>query len=222
MADVVRFYLPSTGAAAVSPAYYAMDYPCTTRLAAVTTKITSALTAFGQVSYGNTGVAKTAGIMQYVSAAQSAREWTTADSIKCQGRCLATSNFTTAYLYLVIRVVSNDGGTFRGTLYAGVSPTDWSEAWPGVNRSIAGGAGSHVHVQNSVKGQANDRIVMDIGLQGNQNSGWDNSVIYFGDAVSTDLPENETATDDYNAWIEFTEETGGGGDVTRPLTGVSG
>ena len=206
MADIVRYYLPSTGAAAVSPAYAATweTVNSVVRLAAVTTKISSAM-ASQDTAEPETGVAKDNLCVQYVTAALAAREWTTSDSLKIQILSARGSAVTTAYLRLVVRVVSNDGGTFRGTLYDGVDDNNFPTS-PYTNRNMGGS----VNVQNAVSQQLNDRLVIEIGGLQNNSGAWDGIVLRVGDNNASDLPENETGTDAYNPWVEFTMETGGG------------
>ena len=222
MATVIRFYMPSTGASAVDPAYSASwgdADPAANdgRLAAVTARIDSAM---GWID-GYFAGAETAklGFRQYVTAAQAAHDWTTADSIKFQALGLKESGIS-GHGHFIIRVVSSDGSTFRGTLYEGDGLNDFHTVFPGRNYSI-GGAGASVQVQNAVSMQADDRLVIEIGYNGTATAA---SNVYFriGDDSATELPENETDTDDTKTpWIQFTLEEPVT-DLMLPLTGVSG
>jgi hypothetical protein len=206
MADL-KFYFPSTGAAAVSPAYSAS---WTTgpngRLAAVVTKINSAdLLVSCASSWGSTPyVEKKMGERQFVTDAQSAHEWTIGDTIKFQIQKDLDTLDLTGKPYVIIRVVSNDGGTFRsGILYEGDMATNITASRQ--NKSL-GAAGAAVNVQNSCSMQANDRIVIEIGYRGTAASDWQSAYAYIGDLnARTDLPENDTDTGtDHNAWVAFT------------------
>jgi len=124
----------------------------------------------------------------------------------------------------IIRVVSNDGGTFRspnlvdfnsgalsaehvaGILTNRKLPRDWS------------GAGQSV---NSVVASADDRIVIEIGvfatLAGEEN---ETSIFSFGDNAASDCAENETATNAFNPWIEFSADLFGPPDLDIETTYV--
>jgi len=207
-----RFYLPSSGSAPCTPAYSASWYSAVgawvERLPAVTTKSS---TAYEEVSFDvNSASDVTILCKQHISAAQAAYNWTTSDTIKWQ-QVWRRSSSTTVYCYLIVRVVSSDGGTFRGTLYEGAGPTN-APSWPPTNRSI-GASGAAVNVQNAVSMQTDDRIVIETGCK-RLGDAWTGGITHYYDDESSDLPENETTGQDgihtLNPWIEFTYGAGGG------------
>lgn len=191
----LRLYLPSTGAAAVSPAFDSWDK--TTggdRIAAVTTKISSAMgnkTGAGSEAGKNSRLAR-----QYVSAPLSAQ--TISGTVKNYLRAFkATGESHKAHLS--IRVCNNAGSSFTGTLLSlgeyGGNTTFNSTTLR--NKDFADGDSlSSLAVNNG------DRLVIEIGS--NPGNGADGSATFnFGDNSGTDLAEDETTTTANNPWLEF-------------------
>lgn len=139
---------------------------------------------------------KVAGI-QLISEQRGAYNFTTSDTIKFQLRCNSDSG-TGVYMAASIRVVSSDGGTVRGILYEGAGPTVIPSA-SNSNRSL-GSAGAAVAIQNNVSMSNGDRIIVEIGHSASSATG---SVFFAGSDSANDLPEDETSTDAYNGWYEF-------------------
>lgn len=211
MADVVRYYLPSSGAAAHNPAWSgAWTAHEAFQYAAVTSKSSSAHAARVAPNYP-ADTQQTVGAIQYVTAAVAAdHEWTTADAIELQGLCDKSDNCTTAYLYLIVRVFNADCSSVVGTLFAGAGPTSCNAAWPGQNRALVAGGG-HVHVQNAVSMSAGDHVVIEIGFDEISTVAWNGCSFEAGDDQASDYPVNETdAGQDHDPWIEFTMEEAGG------------
>lgn len=189
-----RFYLPSTGAAAVAPAFSG-DWGRTAeadRVAAVTTKISSSMTdkVVGSPSSFTYAVLG----RQYVSAPLSAQ--TISGTVKSQVR--AKDPDFEDHLRLLIRVCSNDGSTFTGTLLAladhgtGASLTATLK-----NRAFA----SSGTALTSLAINSGDRLVIEYGVFTGVLA--NASYLNCGDNSGTDLPEDETTTSAYNPWIEF-------------------
>lgn len=199
-----RFYLPSTGAAAVSPAYDAAweDTSIAARLATSTSKISSASLA---VSFSD-AVDTDRDILfrQYVSVAIAAQT-IAAQTVKFQIRGAEGNIDKNMFSAIGLRVVSNDGGTVRGTLLAVTRddlellvdsfPFDETPAWE--NRQFSA-------TTTAVTSLDNDRIIIEIGTGGDPALDEDHrSGVRIGDASGTDLPEDNTTTTDNNAWVEF-------------------
>lgn len=189
-----RFYLPSTGAAAVSPTPDT-GWEVTTgfdRIAAVTTKITSAMTnkSIPTTSTVNGDVLA----RQYVSAAISAQ--TISGTVKAQMRALKNTADPLNDA-MGMRVVSNDGTTVTGTFLAVASYKATAMNTALRNKTYADG-----DTITSVTANANDRIVIELG--GREPSGdVVGGQINFGDDSGTDLAEDETTTTANNPWVEF-------------------
>ena len=105
-------------------------------------------------------------------------------------------------LSVIVRVVSNDGTTVRGTLLNGGLSSEW-------NTSLRN-SGSNYNDLTLVNALNGDRIVVEIGF----NSGEQVSTtlytgtIRIGDTGATDLPENETDTTQTKVpWLQFDDVT---------------
>lgn len=194
--SVNRLYLPSTGAAAVSPAFSG-SWGRTAdgdRIAAVITKINSAMTnqAANVPSGSNYAVLG----RQYVSAPLAAQ--TISGTVKSQVRAYDVTNTNEDHLRLLIRVCSNDGSTFRGTVLSlGDYGSGTTLANTIKNRKFAN-SGTAL---TSLAVNAGDRLVIEYGVYGGSSAATD--YLNFGDNSGTDLPEDETTTSAYNPWIEF-------------------
>ncbi len=119
-----------------------------------------------------------------------------AQAIEFQMRVAQTDLHNELYLTLGIRVVSNDGGTIRGTILA-VTRDNVEAVIALTNRRITA-------TSTQVISQDGDRIVIEIGMGGNPDTAASHSSsISIGDDNGTDLPEDDTTTTAYNPWIEF-------------------
>jgi hypothetical protein len=189
-----RFYLPSSGAAAVSPAYDSgWEYTeIATRLKTVRTRINSSMTTvnYSTLRSGAVDIC----YRQYVSDPISAQT-ITAQTIKFQIRGLEANTKNDAMTAIAVRVVSNDGSTQRGVILAGRDTLELSTSLQ--NRQYSA-------TSTQVVAQANDRIVIEIGVYANPwKSGNYNNSLSIGDNSSTDLGENDTETTANNPWVEF-------------------
>ena len=196
-----RFYLSSTNSTVgISPtqdAGWDVTGGLDRRLMS-TTKDASAATS---KSSGGSGLSAAGNrdliIRQYVSPAIAAQTISGTVSIQVRGNMSSTSS-RTGKMTVIIRVIASDGTTVRGTLYstlgAGVG-SDYSTTL--TNRSVAGASLS------SVSASAGDYIVVELGWTYTSGSGNTTGTMSFGSDSGTDLPVNETETNAYNAWIEF-------------------
>lgn len=191
-----RFYLPSSGAAAVSPAFHA-DWDNTadaTRIKCVTTKSS---TAMATTQYrDNNNADQDHLIHQWVSDPIAAQTIAASQTIKIQMRCLELDLAYNQVLSWGVRVFSNDGATERGVVIA-VQRDGTEMATTLINRGDSGSS-------SEVVAQANDRIVIEIGTGGDPQGGGNHDVdIRIGDNDATDLPEDDSTTNDNNPWVEF-------------------
>lgn len=194
--SVNRIYLPSTGAAAVSPAFGG-GWGRTAeadRVAAVTTKISSSMTDKYVASPGGFTYAVLG--RQYVSGSLAAQ--TISGTVKSQVRA-GDSDFED-HLRLLIRVCSSDGSTFTGTLLAlGDYGTGAVLTSTKKNRAFA----SSGTALTSLAVNAGDRLVLEYGVYTGTLANGSN--LNFGDNSGTDLPEDNTTTTANNPWIEFSQ-----------------
>lgn len=205
-----RFYLPQTGAAAVSPTFGAWD--STTggdRIRCVVTKSSTALTS-KVIAENSTSNFNLLG-RQYVSDAIQAGDIT--GTVKGILRALENVATENAMPQILIRVFSNDGSTSRGTLINFDNSALSNEYVTALtNRKFPKGwTGSGVTV-TTVTAQANDRIVIEFGsraLVGGEGT----SSLNFGDTGATDCTEDETGTAANVGWIEFSADLFAAGDT---------
>jgi hypothetical protein len=204
-----RFYFPSSGAAAVSPAF---DSLWDTTSAAVRLKLTHPKGSTSSVGSGTltdgglTGVVDTAAY-QFVSdpivAGAISGTFTLVMNAAQGGGAMD------GYLQTCIRVVSNDGTTVRGTLFAGQTFTTVSanSADPNFelgtidNRAIPG-------TLSSVTAQAGDRLVVEVGWRTcNTSNALQNANFRAGEGTATDLQgvNNGTGGTTDNPWVEFSQ-----------------
>lgn len=127
---------------------------------------------------------------------------TISGTVKGQIKCRESSDANDMSRALCIRVCSNDGTTIRGTLLNDFPESLTSEFKYGgtENRNFPPST-----ALSSVSASDGDRLLIELGyrsfnvLSGALRYGY----LTTGDDAASDLPEDETATDDYSPWIEF-------------------
>lgn len=193
-----RFYLPSTGAAPISPGFGGWGQTTSAdRLAAVKTRISSAMT---NKSTANSSTVQTILNRQYVYGPIAAQ--TINGNVKGQLRGLESNAAMDATAAIHIRVVKPDA-TDRGTLLAITAA-----ALAGSNEYPTGTATNKNTLVStalsSVTAVAGDYLVIEIGVKQNSASTNRSVTHVFGDNdATTDLPEDQTTTATNNPWIEF-------------------
>ena len=191
-----RFYLPSTGNAAVTPTPSAgwEDISGYVSRRCVTTKIGSAMTTFSFVDADETS--KDCLLLQYVSDPITAQTIGTSPAtitMRCKERATSCNMNMSVY----IAVVSGDGTTVRGVIHAQSRGTSEFSALALVDRF-------RTPAVTSVDALEGDRIVIEIGGGGDPGAGSDHDFdMSFGDDSSTDLTADGTDADADNPWIEF-------------------
>ncbi len=209
-----RFYLPSTGAAAISPAYSASweDVTIAARLAAVTTRIASAMST---VVFDDADAAdKDVLFRQYVGAALTPGQTITGgQALKFQIRGLEADASNQMFTALGVRVI-NDDLSVKKTVLAVTRDNVEVDAATLTNRQFTATsvAGNYTTV-------AGDRLVIEVGTGGDPILFGHDSSLRIGDASGTDLAEDDTTTTDNNPWVELTDTlTFGGGQSQAPRT----
>lgn len=207
-----RFYLPSTGAAAASPAFNAgwVTTLNAARLAAVTTRISSAMST---VSGGNQSSAGNELLRQYVSAPLAAQ--TIIGTIKGQIRGVVNHSAPSARACISISKCAGNG-TNVVQLLAPVFSDDFdADALGGPvfpldgtlaaleNRRFEQGLNDFALDLTSQAVSAGDRLIIEIGYSNNTAVSSRFAAMSFGDNSGTDLPEDETTTAANNPWVEF-------------------
>lgn len=205
-----RFYLPSTGAAAVSPAYSGSWDDTThagSRLKCVVDKISSSMTNV-DISGDGDNTDKDYLIQQWVSD-PIAEQTISAQTVKLQIRAFEDSSSNNQYIALTVRVCVNDGSSYRGTILA--LSRDDTELTPSLltNRSFSA-------TSSAVDAEEGDRIVIEIGFGGDPGPpASHDGDLSIGDDSGTDLPEDDSESSAYNPWFEFAS------DISFPSAGVT-
>lgn len=223
-----RVYLPSTGAAGVSPAYGSAweDTTSADRLRGVLTRISSAMaTRAAPEPAAMTTTAQDVLVRQYVLDPMDAQ--TLSGTVTGQHLALLSASSGNHYNQLVLRVVSQDGATERAVLYGG----DTSTSNPGsasehdpvttTNRTtprLAVSPGTIV----SYGCAAGDRLVIELGYREfNTSSTTHSSTFTFGDDAASDLAVDETTTTQNNPWVELSMNVSFPSAFSRPSITVA-
>lgn len=200
-----RFYLQSTGATDISPAFdaewdktnNAERHPCAT---------TKANTSMNDIRVVNPSVAANHDVLvaQFISdplAAQTITGTVTGQVLAEQGNSLW--NFHTQ---IILRVVSSTGSTVRGTLYAGTATTGTSSPTNEFATSLTNRSFPHTGTATltSVSAQLGDRLVIEIGGRAHYStSGTKDITFTIGDNNASDLAAGNTGTTENNPWIQL-------------------
>ena len=208
---VTRIYLPTSGAARVSPAFDAA-WDVTTgadRLRAVANL--PSLTPFVDKATAETAAAAVNVLSrQYLAGPLAAGN--IAGSVKGQILCREDNLAADMRSQISIRVVSGDGTTFRGTLRpadAEALSSEWEKLASGMRNRKIPLASLSPEALTPVAAQAGDWLVIELGYRAhNTSTAAYTGRIKYGDAFppADDLPEDETEGADHNGWIEFSQD----------------
>ena len=189
-----RFYLPSSGVAPISPAFNAGwdETGDAVRRTMSPTAIASAMATQDITAVASPGDTLFA---QYVSAPLVAQ--TINAPIRCQARTAEALGTADAISRILVKVVSTDGSTIRGTLLTLADYSTGAE-W---NTTLRNKTFADSDTPTSVDALDGDRLVIEIGA--NHAAAAVTLSMSFGDDSGTDLPLDETTTAANNPWIEF-------------------
>lgn len=142
-------------------------------------------------------------VAQYVSAPLSGNQ-TISGAIKGQMRALEGVATQDSRLQTVIRVVSGNGTTVRGTLIASNASAlsnEFNTSFRNVKIPLGGST-----VPTSVNALDGDRIVVEIGWRKHESATTSRTAQFSsGNPDGSDLPEDETTTTAGTPWIEFAD-----------------
>lgn len=222
-----RFYFPSTGAAPISPAFGGGGAWGLTagadRLAAVTTRISSSMVSKSSNSDG-------AGTGSLQSLSHLCRQYvyqigaqTFSGTITGQGRGSESATSNNQRPCVKIYIVSSDGSTVRGTVFANsetevANPaSEWTTSL--VNRKTPWASESPATAA-AIASSNNDYLVFEWGAN-KINVSLNNRFVTlsFGDNSGTDLAVDETTTTANNPWIEFSMTVAGPGGAVEEGAG---
>ena len=234
-----RFYLPASGAAPVTPAL-GSQWTVTTGWSAhpaPTVKSNTALANGTARQNGSTTSVTDRLDRVFVSAQLDAQTISGTFSAVVQGLESATGH--NAWLDIVIRVVSADGQTQRGVLYAGSTATSPSATAGVENQEFGTTLASRIKsavALSSVAAQAGDRLVIEVGYRKQSTTSTQTATLRYGDPTgSTDAALTAgTTTTTIAPWVELSQTLvfqGGGtsgraasissGDTAFRLTGAN-
>lgn len=195
-----RFYLLNSGAPVVSPAYDSdweqqgqMDRVALVRKTLVETVTTLADKTI-TVPITTT---QDIGSRQYVSGPLRATRISGTFALVI--RCSESANTANAHIAISLRVCSNDGGTFRGTLYS-VFATATEFTTAAQTRII-----SNVTLTDQVS-QFGDRLVLEIGVRAAAPTAAQSAIHRFGNSAASDFALTSGLTTDLNPWCEFSQD----------------
>ena len=191
-----RYYLPSSGAPGVYPTATPVTWKQISGTDWVRMSTTKMGTAMTNKSTATTNEVGNVLNRVYVSdpIAATTISGTVSGSIK-------VSSLYTAKSYVVIKVVSFNGLTTRGTLYSGLGSNTWTT-------STLNSRGYPLSVAVSpVTALEGDRIVIEVGAYKNDAATFP-IINSFGDNSTTDLTATEGDTSANNPWVEFSTDIG--------------
>ncbi len=207
-----RFYLPSTGAAAVSPTFGASwtdSAAAADRIALVNARISSAFTEKDVGSHTATEIAYVL-CRQYVSAPLAAQ--TITGTVKGVVRARETHNGANCDLAIRVAKCANDGSSVTEIL-AIASENDAASNAAGAapefsdialtNRRFEQGVDDFDLDLASTGVSAGDRLIVEIGYGKQTTNTTRRGIIEFGDNAGSDLAEDETSTSQLCPWVEF-------------------
>lgn len=204
-----RFYLPASGAAAVSPAYGSLwnTTAAASRIKMVAAKSNTALAAVDvaeAVATGNYDVL----IRQFVSDPIAAGK--ISGYVTAVIRSLESNAAADDILNISIRVVSNDGATVRGWLVPCTPYTSLVATVGSINEEFPTASATRIINAlplNVVNATVNDRIVVEIGYRAlNTATTSRTGTLTFGDPTATgDSALSSGTTTSEVPWVEFTD-----------------
>lgn len=217
-----RIYLPSSGAALVTPSTWNFANqinPVTLR--GVTTRISSAMTTKTEATGTTSPTARAMG--RHVIGPLAAQ--TISGTVKGQFRCSENNAGANATISIAVKIVQ-PGGADRGVLLAqtaaDTTTTPPEMATSLTNRRVQNSAESAAPSLTPQDATAGDYLVIEWGFRSATTTTRNISISY-GDDNATDLPENDTETLADNPWVEFSGTivflaSGSGAVATAPVT----
>jgi len=198
--STTRFYLPSSGAAPISPNYSAKwdgEADDFARGPAEVSKQNSVMTT--RSLDGNGDTSDTDYIYgQWVSKPIVAQT-ISAQTITLQVRASEENARCNQVVSISIRIVSNDGSVVRGTINESRDDLELS-----VGTLLSR---EHTFTSTQVVAQDDDRIVIEIGTGGNPSTGSGGNShdadMSYGDDSATDIKRGTNQIAAYNPWVEF-------------------
>lgn len=198
-----RFYFPAEGSGTppVSPAFDA-GWELTTGATRLVLQRTTGLTTVSTLADDTTRtvpITTTQDILcnQFVSAPMSGSiAFDASMTVSSVIRVLASATTENCTLAFVVKIVSNDGGTVRGTLFSTFS-TGATFAATAATRILAASA------LTAVTSQVGDRLVVELGAHAAAPSTAGTYTMRQGNSAATDFALTSALTTDLNPWLEI-------------------
>lgn len=199
-----RIYFPSSGAPAVSPAY-AAGWGATGSAARRPASRTRSGTAMANASAAETSAAAIDVLVRQYVLGDALAAQTITGTIKGVFLALESASNADMRAQIVVKVVSSDGSTLRGTLIdfdAGALSSEFEAVSAGSRFFPRGGAVSVA----AVTAQAGDLLVVEIGYRAhNITTASKSGTLTFGDDNANDLAETEAILPARNPWLELSQ-----------------
>lgn len=137
---------------------------------------------------------------QFVSGPIPPTSFKTTDTLSAVIRCVESANTINATLAIVVKIVSQDGNTVRGTIYSSFSvdsefpTTDATRIVSSVNLT-------------ALQTQPGDRLVIELGVHAAAPTASGNATLRFGNnSTSGDFALTSGLTTDLNPWFELSKD----------------
>lgn len=185
-----RFYLPSSGAASISPAFSTWTTTVgADRINMYTTKTNTAITAKARTYGGASG--DHALLRQYISPPIAAQ--TISGTAAGVGAVQESNTLANVFTYWLLRVFSGDGLTLRGSTTGSADGTEWPGTWA---------SRYHSYSLTSVTAQGGDVLVLEVGFRKDSSTSY-TMEFEFGDNDPDDHPASDGDTAVKNPWFEM-------------------
>lgn len=193
-----RFYFSATAVPPISPAFSASWIESSTMIRRMMAPARFG-SAMSDKQVTSLAVSETEGIIQLIAGPIAAQTINPLNlGFKCYARSARGTLIVTATSRIIVRVVSNDGTTYRGTVLSfgdKSTATNWNTS--DRNKAFADGDDATA----SVAALNGDYIVLELGLS--HTATVDTAQISIGDDSATDLAEDETTTTANNPWLDI-------------------
>lgn len=200
-----RLYLPSSGAAPISPSFTGWDVTTgADRLAAVDSKGATAMTS---KTISGTFIADVDHLLrQYVYPLPAGIQFTTADTVK--GQLLAAEGSASFNIRAQMRIrVMTASSLVKATLLdfdEGVLDSEFANPISALTNRFFPRGGA-VTLQDDYTTASGDYLVIEYGVRNHAAATLD-ARLRFGDAPASALPEDQLSTADNHPWIEFSTD----------------
>jgi hypothetical protein len=202
-----RFYFPIEGSGTpnISPSFDAgwEQNGQATRLKLLNKKQLSSLSTIADTGTRTVPITTTQDILcnQFVSDPIPPQRIDTSCLFSLIIRCFESATTANVTLAVVVRVVSQDGGTVRGTLFSNFNQdTEFALSASAATRIVAQTA------VTAVTTQPGDRIVVEIGGHAAGPTAATSYTMRQGDSATTDFALTTALTTDINPWCEFSKD----------------